>query len=220
MNAGARRSCRSKPPRTGTPPAPGLLPCLSPSWSSPAETPSVPPARATVAVPARDGPGVASRADTRQGGSDLELEFEFTFSGLLDQPLMVGDGPFGSRAFFPVKEGRAKGARINGSLVGGGGDWLLLGADGFGRLDVRGQIQTADGAIIYISYHGLLQMTDAVMAAATGAEVETRFEDQYFRTAPRLETGDERYRWVNQTMFAAQGRFIPGGVEYDVYRLA
>lgn len=149
----------------------------------------------------------------------MDLAFEFTFSGLLDQPLMVGDGPYGSRAFFPVKEGRAKGDRINGSLVGGGGDWLLIGADGWGRIDVRAQIQTDDGAIIYISYQGLLQLTEAVMTAAAGTEVDTGFEDQYFRTAPRLETGDERYRWVNQTMFVAQGRFIPGGVEYEVYRI-
>lgn len=149
----------------------------------------------------------------------MDLGLEFTFSGLLDQPLMFGDGPYGSRAFFPVKGGRAKGDRINGSLVGGGGDWLLLGADGWGRLDVRGQIQTDDGAIIYLSYQGLLQLTEAVMSVAGGAEVETEFDDQYFRTAPRLETGDERYRWVNQVMFVARGRLIRGGVEYEVYRL-
>lgn len=149
----------------------------------------------------------------------MELAYEFTFTALLDSPLMVGGGPYGSRAFFPVKEGRARGDRINGALVGGGGDWLLLGPDGWGRVDVRGQIQTEDGAVLYVTYLGLLQLTPEVMGAAAGAEIETRFEDQYFRTTPRLETGDERYAWVNQTMFAAQGRFVPGGVEYEVHRL-
>lgn len=149
----------------------------------------------------------------------MDLAYEFNLSALLDPPLMVGDGPYGSRVFFPVKEGVAKGDRISGALVGGGGDWLLLGADGWGRLDVRGQIQTDDGAVIYIAYQGLLQLTETVMSAAAGTEVETGFEDQYFRTTPRLETGDPRYLWVNQTMFAGEGRMIPGGVEYAVYRL-
>ena len=35
---------------------------------------------------------------------------------------------------------------------------------------------------------------------------ETAWGDQYFRTAPRFETGDERYAWLNQTVFVARGR--------------
>ena len=43
---------------------------------------------------------------------------------------------------------------------------------------------------------------------------------QYFFTNPRLETGDERYKWVNQTQFLGQGRLVPGPtVEYRVYRV-
>jgi hypothetical protein len=38
--------------------------------------------------------------------------------------------------------------------------------------------------------------------------------------APRLETGDERYAWVNQTVFIADGRVHPGPtVEYRVHRV-
>jgi hypothetical protein len=36
----------------------------------------------------------------------------------------------------------------------------------------------------------------------------------------RLETGDERYAWVNQTLFVADGRVHPGPVvEYRVHRV-
>lgn len=149
----------------------------------------------------------------------MDLALEFTYDAKLATPLMVGAGPLGTRAVFPVVEGTAKGNRINGSLVGGGADWLLIGPDGWGRLDVRGQIETIDGAIIYLSYTGLLELTDKVMMATQTMTEETAFEDQYFRTAPRLETGDERYAWVNQTQFLARGRIIPGGVEYEVYRV-
>jgi hypothetical protein len=37
----------------------------------------------------------------------MDLAYEFNLSALLDPPLMVGDGPYGSRVFFPVKEGVA-----------------------------------------------------------------------------------------------------------------
>ena len=49
--------------------------------------------------------------------------------------------------------------------------------------------------------------------------VETAFDDQYFVTTPRMECGDERYEWVNHTMFVARGRFTRSGVCYEVYRI-
>lgn len=149
----------------------------------------------------------------------MDLELEFTYDAKLAPALSPGAGPYGTRLVMSVVGGRAKGTRISGSLVGAGADWLVIGPDGWARLDVRAQIQTNDDAVIYTSYTGLLQLTDKVMAAiATGAEA-TEFDDQYFRTTPRLETGDERYAWVNQTLFVARGRLIPGGVEYEVYRV-
>jgi hypothetical protein len=59
----------------------------------------------------------------------------------------------------------------------------------------------------------------AVAAARAGTEIRTDFDDHYYRTTPRLETGDERYAWVNQTVFVGRGRIIPGGVGYEVYRV-
>jgi hypothetical protein len=150
----------------------------------------------------------------------MDLVLEFTYDASLHSPLMVGDGPYGTRAFFPVKDGgRVKGDRINGSFVGGGGDWLLIGSDGWSRLDVRAQIETDDGALLYITYYGVLELTERVAAAVQTMAEETGFEDQYFRTTPRLETGDARYAWVNQTVFVGRGRIVPGGVEYEVFRV-
>ena len=149
----------------------------------------------------------------------MELQLEFAYQATLAPPLMIGTGPYGTRAFFAVTEGRVKGDRINGTFVGGGGDWLLIGSDGWGRLDVRGQIQTDDGAVLYLTYYGVLELTETVMTATQTMAEETDFDDQYFRITPRLETGDERYGWVNQTVFVGRGRLIPGGVAYEAYRV-
>ena len=53
-----------------------------------------------------------------------------------------------------------------------------------------------------------------------GASKSVDYGDQYFFTNPRLETGDERYTWVNESQFLGQGRLVPGPtVEYRVYRV-
>ena len=38
----------------------------------------------------------------------MDLVLEFTFDGQLDKPLMIGEGPYGTRAFFPVRRGTQK----------------------------------------------------------------------------------------------------------------
>lgn len=132
----------------------------------------------------------------------------------------VGAGPFGHRIIYNVTGGKFHGEGLSGSLVGAGADWLLVGADGFGRLDVRATFKTDDGAVLYAQYSGLIQVTEEIQAILGGADDSTEFGAQYFFTNPRIETGDERYDWVNRTMFIGQGRVVAGpAVEYKVFRL-
>jgi hypothetical protein len=133
----------------------------------------------------------------------------------------VGTGPFGHRMNITVQGGEVSGERLKGKMVGAGGDWLLVCSDGYGRLDVRATFQTPDGAYIYMQYFGLLEMTPGVLGILGGGDQPTDYGEQYFFTAPRLETGDERYAWVNRTVFVGEGRVLPGPrVEYRVYRVA
>jgi hypothetical protein len=150
----------------------------------------------------------------------MNLEYEFTYHATLKEPVAVGPGPYGTRLFFEVTGGRCDGERLRGNVLTGGGDWLLVGPDGWGRLDVRAQFLTDDGAAIYLSYYGVLEMNEKVQQATAGAG-RTDYGDQYFRTNPRFETGDPRYAWLNHTLFIAEGRVLPGpAVEYRVYRVS
>lgn len=150
----------------------------------------------------------------------IGLEHEFTYRATLKAPMPIGKGPRGDRVFVEVTGGELEGKRLRGKFVGGGGDWLVLGDDGFGRLDVRAQLETNDGAFVYVSYvTGLLQLTDGVQGALGGGP-GTDFGDQYFRTNPVFETGDPRYQWLNQAVFVGEGRVLQGpAVEYRVYRV-
>ena len=150
----------------------------------------------------------------------IELEHVFDYHVRLKPPVVVGQGAYGLRVFYEAVGGEVSGPRLNGQVLGGGGDWALVGSDGWARLDVRGQVMTDDGAAIYITYPGILQLNEAMMnATASGAG--TGFDDQYFRATPSFETGDERYRWLTQSAFLARGRALEGGgVAYEVFRAA
>jgi hypothetical protein len=150
----------------------------------------------------------------------MELVHEMTMRCVVGGGVVTpGAGPLGMRVVASLSGGTVRGERINGSLQGAGADWLLIGSDGYGRVDVRGQIVTSDGAAVYVQYFGLLEMNSAVGQASVDPTAETGYEDQYFRVAPRFETGDERYAWLNTSLFVAEGRIATDGVEYEVFRL-
>jgi len=147
----------------------------------------------------------------------MKLEPLFTYHADLKPPVEVGTGPYGTRNIFEVTGGWFKGDKLNGKFLTGGADWLLIDANSIGHLDVRGTMETDDGAFIYMQYFGVLELNDIVgNALATGGSTE--YGDSYFMTAPRLETGDPRYSWVNNIITVAKGRVQPGpSVEYEVY---
>ncbi len=149
----------------------------------------------------------------------MEWIQECMLAATLKPPVPVGEGPIGTRVYYEINEGRVSGDRLNGKILGGG-EWALIGPDGYLRVDVRLQIETDDGAFIYGQYGGLLEMNEKVVEAI-GSGGETRFEDQHFYTNPRFETGDPRYSWLNTTFFVGEGRMaVNTGVEYRVWRPA
>ena len=91
--------------------------------------------------------------------------------------------------------------------------------DGFWRPDVRLALRTDDGAALTLRYTGLVEQTPAFMTAAT-EDRETSWEQQYMRMVLQFETGDDRYAWLTQSIFVAQGRILgTGRVEYAVFRV-
>ena len=63
----------------------------------------------------------------------MDLVREFVFHADLGEGITIGDGPVGSRIVIPVIGGWIKGERLNGAVVGPGGDWAVFGGDGFAR---------------------------------------------------------------------------------------
>jgi hypothetical protein len=122
-------------------------------------------------------------------------------------PAVVAGGPNGTRVVATVASGRAEGPALNADVVGGtaSGDWVTVRASGVLSLDVRVSLRTDDGADLLLTYVGLATPTDD-----GGLRIFTN---------PRIETGDERYAWLNDTFCVAVGHRTELGVSYDLYAL-
>jgi hypothetical protein len=85
-------------------------------------------------------------------------------------------------------------------------------------LDVRLILETDDNQLIYMSYRGLRHGPKDVMARLNKGEKVDPTE-YYFRTTPVLETGSEKYSWLNKIICVATGRREAAGPIYDVYEV-
>lgn len=98
--------------------------------------------------------------------------------------LRIGNGPSGGRWIAQVSRMTLTGERLTATSVGSANaDWVVI-VGGVATIDVRATVQTDDGALVYVQYAGRTDATNGVGAAPA-------------YTAPRFETGDERYQWLN-----------------------
>lgn len=141
-----------------------------------------------------------------------------TFRNTLSAVQPIGDTPFGHRITYIVGEGRFEGERLSGRILPGGGDWLIRGAGGLARLDVRKTFETDDQALIHVSYTGLYKFSAEVTARLASGE-DCEFGDTLFLTQVQFETGDPRYAWINETLAVGEGRETQNGVEYRIHAL-
>ena len=143
------------------------------------------------------------------------LEHACTIEATLGDPIEMGEGRGGHRRIIPITGGRTSG-RITGEVQNIGADWQLVYADGCAFLDTRYAIRTDDGALVEVVNTGFRHGPPEVLAAlARGDEVDPA--SYYMRTSARLETGDDRYRWVNRTVFLGTGRRMENAVRIDLF---
>jgi len=144
------------------------------------------------------------------------LEHLYDMHADLEAPQVLTGTPLGVRQIFIVKGGSVEGPRIKGKVLPGGGDWAIVRSDGAVQLDVRGTIQTDDGALIYATYSGLIVAEPAVFGRLLQAE-DVPFSEYYFYINPMFQTGAPQYAWLNQRIAVGRGKVVPGAVEYRVW---
>jgi len=128
----------------------------------------------------------------------------------LAERLFLPTTPAGSRSIVEVVSARFQGERLAASLKGrAAADWLIVSPDGrLGMMDVRCTIETDDGALIYLQYNG------RILISSDGGP-------NWVYVAPRFETGDQRYSWLNRVQAVGKGVVEPATrrLTYDFYEL-
>lgn len=124
----------------------------------------------------------------------------------LEPTLAVGTGPAGDRSIGGVRSVTVSGERLNATLAGpAAADWLVR-TGAIGIVDARLTLRTHDGALIYMTYGGRLDLSNP----AAGL---------YAYVAPVFETGDARYAWLNAVQAAGKGKLTMradgGRIDYE-----
>jgi hypothetical protein len=125
--------------------------------------------------------------------TQISTEYLMTLYAPLDAPQQIDNTLF----IYNVRAGGwLKGPKINGTIIAPAADWLRVMPGGNSRLDVRLTAKTEDGALIYVTYNGIISHTKESWDRAMKGEVLTS-KDHYFIIAPTMQTSAEKYAWLN-----------------------
>ena len=133
-------------------------------------------------------------------------------------PEIIGPLPEGIRVNFYVTGGSIEGQNVSGKILPVGGDWMIIRKDGVGILDVRATMETEDGALIYTTYTGVLDLGDDGYERFLRQELPDTVQ---LRIAPRYYTAQPQYQWLNrvQCLGVGQADMTRSQVRYDIYAI-
>lgn len=146
-----------------------------------------------------------------------------------------------------LTHGHIKGSSFDAELQPGGADWILVCTKpkkywaiaelylqtsqrdpetNTGHLDVRVQFRTKEGYGIYIYFKGVLQIDEKWMEVFTGGPKARTLEfgENYWLSAPVLETSHPDFKWVERSEFVGELRWLVDedgsvAVENAIYRV-
>ena len=119
--------------------------------------------------------GLAAQNDELRGEYVMDLVLETSAMQVL-----------GDRRIVPIIGGEFSGPDLNGTILPGGADWIRQRPDGVSELDVRMTLKTDGGALIYLTYAGLIAREPPREGSPRGGI--------YWRMVPRFETDAEEFK--------------------------
>jgi len=152
--------------------------------------------------------------------NDYSLEHVLSFTGIGETaPEAIGAVPEGIRVNFYNAGGTVNGPRVRGKVRPVGGDWLTVRADGMGVVDVRVTFETHDGALILVTYGGMIDFGPSGYQSFAQGEIPALAR---IRTTPRFLTAHADYTWLNRLCCIGIGEYRASTrtASYDVYAVS
>jgi hypothetical protein len=148
----------------------------------------------------------------------LQTKYVFSLAIKVGAPIVAGETGWGLRRIIPVLGGEVRGPGLRGVIFPCGADFQVIRPNGFTELEAKYAFQMDDGAVIYIENIGIrFGPKEALDRIVRGEAVDPALI--YFRSAPKFETGSEKYRWLMENLFIGVGARHPDRVELDVHQV-
>lgn len=161
--------------------------------------------------------GGPTLAGTAAIGTEFLFDLKLILASAAKPAYDIGSTPAGHRITGGIAGGSFAGPRLRGSVAPTGGDYAVLRPDDVLVPDARAVLQTDDGALIYVSYHGLIHPWSRLQAARQGGQSDPAAVD--WKVCMRFETAIEQYDWMNRTLAVARGSLHDNGFRYQVFAL-
>jgi hypothetical protein len=147
-----------------------------------------------------------------------ETEHLFSYRAGLLPPEVVGPCPGDIRLNFPIADGEVWGPKLSGKVKPGGVDFATLRTDGVILVDVRGMLESSDGALIDVAYQGVLDLGPDGHANFLQGIMPPELK---VRATPRFRTAHPAYQWLNrlQCYSIGEANLAKQEIAYDVYAL-
>ena len=147
----------------------------------------------------------------------LETKYVFTITAHVGEVTSAGDIGAGVRRIVPILGGEVRG-KINGKFCAVGADFQIIRPNGLMEIEARYAFETDDGAVVYVENKGLrFGPVELLQKLSRGEPVDPKLV--YCRTAPRFETGHEKYHWLMQHIFIASVARLGDRVVIDVHQV-
>lgn len=139
------------------------------------------------------------------------LKFRFRIVAEVAPDIPLDTTSAGELLFIPITGGPVTGD-LEGSVVGGGGDWCLHKSPGTYRVEARYGVRTTGGAYVDVVNTGILTRPDE------GARTPGRpFE--YFMTTPEFRTTDPDLAWLTRSVFVGRAFAAGGATTIDIFEV-
>lgn len=142
----------------------------------------------------------------------------FTYHLQVAPPQVFGPVPGDVRIDFGFVGCEVTGPRLQGKVKLGGADFATLRTDGIILVDVRGALESHDGALIEIAYTGSIDLGPEGYAKFLEGQTPAKLD---VRAAARFRTAHPAYVWLTRLQCVSIGQADLGTlvVRFDVYAL-